>query len=57
MEQYRQISFKEAMELIADDKLDILYFKTPNGIDCIKRWKVDVESLKDDKWYKKEWIK
>ena len=57
MEQYRQITFKQAMEIIAYDRLDILYFETEKGIDRAKDWPVVVRRLKDKKWYIKEQIK
>lgn len=57
MEQYRQITFKQAMEIIADDRLDILYFESRGGITCIEGWNLEIFKLKDEKWYVKEQIK
>lgn len=56
MIQYRQITFKEAMEMIANDNLDNLYFVNGNGVVCIKSYRIDIDALKDKEYYRREVI-
>lgn len=54
MNQFRQIMFGDAMEMIAYDDLENLYFMDGNKLVCIKNYRIDIDSLKHKEYYKKE---
>lgn len=58
MIQYRQIEFSEAMEMIAIDDLENLYFETQDGsIDCIESYRLGMTGLKKKKYFIREVVK
>ena len=56
MEQYRQITFLEAMKMVNEARLDKLYFETSGGIYNVKQWKLSISNLTKEKWFIKEQI-
>lgn len=57
MEQYREIGIKEAMEMVANDDLDNLYFKVNGGaLDQAKGYSVNFSKINKKQYFKKETI-
>ena len=58
MIQYREISVKEAMDMIVQDDWDNLYFKTSQGaIDCVKDYSIKYAGITKKQYFRKETIK
>lgn len=58
MIQFREISVSEALDMIANDQLKNLYFRTRGGqIDCVTEYKVDYTDIAKRKYFKMENIK
>lgn len=58
MIQFREISTKESLEMIANNQLNNLYFKTKGGqIDCVKGYNINFDDITKRQYFKKEEIK
>lgn len=56
MTNFREINFSEAMEMVANDDLDNLYFRNDIHISCVADYKIDVSELKTKTYFKKEYV-
>lgn len=55
MIQYREITAKEAIDLIFVGEIKSVYFELPDGsIDCVKNYRTSFEELPKEKYFKKE---
>jgi hypothetical protein len=57
MIQFKQIEFKEAMDMIASDDIKNLFFQKNGDIVCIEDYQMQISVLKKKIYFKKEEIK
>ncbi|MYL57392.1 hypothetical protein GLW20_07720 [Virgibacillus halodenitrificans] len=54
MERFVAISFLEAMSLINEDQINIVFFKIGKSLVPARDYKADIDTLKQKEWFKSE---